>query len=1336
MRGLLYSVLSIFFLTGVISCGGGGGGAPASNEPQPVVVTGVFLDSPVRGLTYTTATRSGVTNALGEFEYINNEVVTFALGGIVLGQAIGASVITPVDLVAEASDQNHPYVINILRLLQTLDEDNDSSNGVTFSSAVLAAVVDSTINPRVSVASFETDVNVMALIQSTTSQSELINSALAQQNFQFDLAAFEGRVVYKVGGSISGLSGSVSLSSDSGETLMLSTNGDFSFINLIDAAATYNISIATQPAGQTCNVQNAQGTANFDVNNISINCSNNTYTVSATVNGLTENTTLVLLNNADDATAITADGSFTFSNLVNELDGYNVTVQSQPASQVCTVANGSAMPVTQNVTDVQISCVEKTYTISVTVNGLASGSVAQDLVLLNNSNETLTVTQNGNLSFTLRVTATQGYSVTVQSQRSGQTCSVVNGASASISQDVTLQVNCSDNTYTVAGNVSGLSSGNSVALLNKSTDATTITDDGSFVFAGAVSELGGYAVTIQTQPAGQTCTVTNGSAASITQNVTNVAVSCVINTYTVGGNISGLAAGESAVLLNNGGDALTVGVNSGFTFRAVLNEGDNYNVTVQNSPAGKLCAVTNGAGNSIAFDITQVSVACAPLYTISGAVKGLNGTLVIQNNGGDNLTVTADTNVAFTTPFVFSQRIVQGSNYNVAIFSLADNQSCTINNGSAANISSDVSNITIECSTRVLVTNLNMPDTALNTCVGSALTGLTYTDELAALSCPAKGIVNLAGIEVMTGLTQLDLSDNQILFIDYLKPLKKIGYLNLKGNPIPLIQAVVDLMYAGTAWDLGDCVRQHIVPGKIERIDQLTELSCTNNPNITSLDQIGKLRFLKKLDLSGNVNLFFSSSPDSDPPYYDRDYAELQKLTSNSIFSPSPLEVLNLRATRLDTLHWVKDFPNLKNLNVSDNHVTDLSPLATTAVKVVDGGFKRNPLNVLTDTRLRYTVEVSTAGDITLSMATVNLPVSTDVYADVFDEAGLQVGSLASWAVGAGVDMNLAAGIYTVIVSTDFYSTPFTYSLAVSGNPANGTAGDANFISPLKFFGASPCNGCLLYSDISPLSDLHNLRHLDFRNNTAITDVSSLSQLHRLTHVGIAGTNIIASDLPANVTAGLFSTIKSGAGVVLKPRSSAYSSVLLTSSDVSGLTTEDILLTLNISHPEPENIVINLLYPYFGASTSANIYHGFSSNNGDEGINLLNQQTGSVVDGSTGVVQLEVINNSDFEGKLAGWSFSMDNGISKVQENLGFMFSSGSPKSYSYSVTDDMITGYTLNNFVTSIAVDYPVDGDLLYDFYISDFEYILNISYSPYPPNDNAPYDGVLNNFSIQVEY
>src|SRR5262249_7641416 len=111
--------------------------------------------------------------------------------------------------------------------------------------------------------------------------------------------------------------------------------------------------------------------------------------------------------------------------------------------------------------------------------------------------------------------------------------------------------------FTVGGAVSGLASSESVTLSNNS-ETVTLSADGTFTFPTPVTANGSYAVTVTTQPAGQLCTVSNGSGTGVTANVSNVTVSCSADTYTVSGSVSGLAGGAQVVLQNNGTDTLTI----------------------------------------------------------------------------------------------------------------------------------------------------------------------------------------------------------------------------------------------------------------------------------------------------------------------------------------------------------------------------------------------------------------------------------------------------------------------------------------------------------------------------------------------------------------------------------------------------------------------------------------------------------------------------------------------------------------------------------------------------------------------------------------------------------
>ena len=168
----------------------------------------------------------------------------------------------------------------------------------------------------------------------------------------------------------------------------------------------------------------------------------------------------------------------------------------------------------------------------------------------------------------------------------------------------------SDVSYSIGGSLSGLGVGKSVVLQNNGGDDLTLSANGGFIFATALGGGNVYDVTVLTQPVDQTCTVSNGTGTLLGLNVTDVAVSCVTVSRSIGGSVSGLDSGKSVVLQNNSGDDLTVSANGGFSFPTKLLSGSTYNVTVLTPPNEQSCTVSNGNGTVSGADVSDVAVVC------------------------------------------------------------------------------------------------------------------------------------------------------------------------------------------------------------------------------------------------------------------------------------------------------------------------------------------------------------------------------------------------------------------------------------------------------------------------------------------------------------------------------------------------------------------------------------------------------------------------------------------------------------------------------------------------------------------------------------------------------
>src|SRR5690348_1952202 len=335
---------------------------------------------------------------------------------------------------------------------------------------------------------------------------------------------------FTVGGSVSGLSGTLVLQDNGADNLTLTANGPFTFATGLATGAAYAVTVKTNPAGQTCTVTNGSGTmGSANVTNVAVSCSANpTFTVGGTASGLSG--TVVLQDNGADDLTVTANGPFTFATALAPGAAYAVTVKTNPAGQTCTVTNGSGTMGSANVTNVAVSCsANPTFTVGGTVSGLSGTVVLQD-----NGADDLTVTANGPFTFATALAPGAAYAVTVKTNPAGQTCTVSNGSGTMGSANVTnVAVSCSANpTFTVGGTVSGLSG--TVVLQDNGADDLTVTANGPFTFATALAPGAAYAVTVKTNPAGQTCTVSNGSGTMGSANVTNVTVTCSNSSGTTG----------------------------------------------------------------------------------------------------------------------------------------------------------------------------------------------------------------------------------------------------------------------------------------------------------------------------------------------------------------------------------------------------------------------------------------------------------------------------------------------------------------------------------------------------------------------------------------------------------------------------------------------------------------------------------------------------------------------------------------------------------------------------------------------------------------------------------
>lgn len=264
------------------------------------------------------------------------------------------------------------------------------------------------------------------------------------------------------------------------------------------------------------------------------------YVLQGSVSGLLPGHSVALQNFGSDTITVSANGGFQFNRPFAGGTPYSVTVNTQPIGETCAAVNGSGTGTMGPGIRVNVVCTYPSFTI----RGEVYFNYGNLVIQLNGGNDT-TIAYNSALGnyyqFTELLPIGTPYAVTVVTQPPGQSCTVVTGgngndpATGIANSNVFVNFVCAPlTTYTIGGAVSGLAGGTTVVLQDNGGNATTVAANGPFTFSTSIAYQSPYAVTVATQPVGESCTLTNGSGTVPAANVTNVAVACTATAVDAG----------------------------------------------------------------------------------------------------------------------------------------------------------------------------------------------------------------------------------------------------------------------------------------------------------------------------------------------------------------------------------------------------------------------------------------------------------------------------------------------------------------------------------------------------------------------------------------------------------------------------------------------------------------------------------------------------------------------------------------------------------------------------------------------------------------------------------
>ena len=196
--------------TGALSACGGGTSTGTISQGSGVI-NGQFIDSPVSGLRYESSQFSGVTDEAGNFQCQLAEPVSFYIGAVEIGSSTCQRIITPQTLAAEiiqsapqtitsasgvvttvvgssqtlvnSASPTDSAVVNRVRLLLTLDTDDDPANGIQLPSQAEQAQLSQMSLDFKNTADFENQSALLIQQMPSVSNKSVLDSVSAQAHF-------------------------------------------------------------------------------------------------------------------------------------------------------------------------------------------------------------------------------------------------------------------------------------------------------------------------------------------------------------------------------------------------------------------------------------------------------------------------------------------------------------------------------------------------------------------------------------------------------------------------------------------------------------------------------------------------------------------------------------------------------------------------------------------------------------------------------------------------------------------------------------------------------------------------------------------------------------------------------------------------------------------------------------------------------------------------------------------------------------------------------------------------------------------------------------------------
>jgi len=567
---------------------------------------------------------SGERALIGAFHDVDNEVNS---GSAYIFERIGSNWEQTAKLIADDAGDGDEFGLSVSLSANRalIGAYRNADNGMNSGSAYIFELSDSSWQQTAKLTAADTEAyDQFGWAVSISGHNVLIGANRDDDaGYRSGSAYIYKSATFSVGVTVNGL--------DADNTIELTTNGQslnftgpggpINFTNPINDGTAYAVVISSQPTSpnQTCTItggnsgnNDGSGTISEADVEITATCVTTKYDINVSVTGLAATNSVSFANGADTLT-ISSDTTELISNLNDEAT-FNVSMTTQPETpnQICSFVGSNSGTLSGADVDITVTCITTKYDINVSVTGLA----ATNSVSFANASDTLTISSDTTeLISNLDDETAFSILITVQPESPNQICSFVGSNSGVLAgANTTINIECVADQYTIGGSVTGLSSGNSVTLsINQGSEFLIVSANQNFVFLDAFDDGSDYDVVVFLQPStpSQTCVINNDSGTLAGENITAIEIECSINSFFVGGSVTGIISDNNMLIQNNSYD-LIITHDGAFVFTTPIFDQQSYSVTIDSQPNDPLqtCNIVNANGTISGGDIVNVFINC------------------------------------------------------------------------------------------------------------------------------------------------------------------------------------------------------------------------------------------------------------------------------------------------------------------------------------------------------------------------------------------------------------------------------------------------------------------------------------------------------------------------------------------------------------------------------------------------------------------------------------------------------------------------------------------------------------------------------------------------------